>query len=60
LPWKIHPVTGHILPSGRIIRDIHVPMRRAAARLAHDVSSIKAVSLDPADLNSLMTERSTW
>ena len=39
---------------------IHAQARRAAARLAHEVSSISCASLDPPDLNSPMTERSTW
>lgn len=44
----------------RMPTGIHAQARRAAARLAHEVSSTSCASLDPADLNSPMTDRSTW
>ena len=44
----------------RMPTGIHAQARRAAARLAHEVSSTSCASLDPPDLYSPMTERSTW
>jgi hypothetical protein len=44
----------------RMPTGIHAQARRAAAKLAHEVSSTSCASLDPPDLYSPMTERSTW